>query len=384
MRLFFLRIWQLVFKEFLQTLRDPRMRMLVIGPPIIQLIVFGYAANLDLKNIPTAVYDEDNSVISRDLTSTFTSSGYFKIVARIADDREITRLLDRGQVKAVLHFGPDLASRVKSGRTAQVQVVVTGTDSNTASVVQSYAMQILEGYNRTLLEKRMKQNPIMAKVLPAGVSGILQPRLRIWYNPDLASVNFYIPGIIGLVIMLITLMLTSMAVVREKEIGTMEQIMVTPIRPSEFILGKTIPFSVIGFMQAAVITAIGVFWFNVPMKGDLLLLAISLLIYLLSALGIGLLISTISRTQQQALFSTFFFFFPCILLSGFIFPIANMPWIIQLITYANPLRYALVVIRGIFLKGVGLDVLWPQLAALAAIGLALMILAVSRLKKTLD
>ncbi|MBW2092096.1 MAG: ABC transporter permease, partial [Deltaproteobacteria bacterium] len=332
MRLFFIRIKQMVFKEFLQALRDPRMRALLIGPPIIQLIVFGYAANLDLKNISTALYDEDNTMISREVASAFSSSGYFKFVARVSNDKEVSELLNRGRVKAALHFGPGLAGRVKSGRTAQVQVIVAGTDSNTASVVQSYALQIIEGYNRAQLEKRLEQNPIMIKVLPAGVSGILQPRVRIWYNPELASVNFYVPGIIGLIIMLVTLILTSMAVVREKEIGTMEQIMVTPVRPFEFILGKTIPFSVIGFVQVALVTTIGVFWFNVPMRGNLLLLAVSLSIYLLSALGAGLLISTISRTQQQALFTTFFFFFPTILLSGFIFPIANMPWIIQVIT----------------------------------------------------
>ncbi|MBW2062127.1 MAG: ABC transporter permease [Deltaproteobacteria bacterium] len=384
MRLSFIRIGQIIVKEFRQALRDPRMRVLLIFPPLLQLILFGYAANLDLKNIPTAIYDEDRSSISRDITTAFSSSGYFKFTARVTNEKELTALIDRGKVKAALHFGPGLAGRVKSGRTAQVQIIVSGTDSNTAAKVQSYALQIIEDYNRTQLEKRMDKNPIMAQILPAGVGGILQPRVRIWYNPDLSSVNFYVPGIIAMIIMLVTLTLTSMAVVREKEIGTMEQIMVTPIKPFEFILGKTIPFSLIGFIQVTLVTTVGVFWFGVPMRGSLLLLAVSLVIYLLSTLGIGLLISTISRTQQQALFTTFFFFFPAILLSGFIFPIANMPRIIQFVTYLDPLRYALVIIRGIFLKGVGLDVLWPQLAALLAIGLILMTLAVSRLRKTLD
>jgi len=277
MRLFFMRIKQMVFKEFLQTLRDPRIRLLLIFPPIFQLIVFGYAANLDLKNIPTAIYDEDNSFISRELASAFSSSSYFNFVARVTNsyfnfvarvtnDKEMSKLLDQGRVKAALHLKSGMASQVKSGRTAQVQVIVSGTDSNTASVVQSYALQIIEGYNRTQLENRLAQNPIMAQILPAGVSGILQPRVRVWYNPELSSVNFYVPGIIVMVILMLTLILTSMAVVREKEIGTMEQIMVTPIRPSEFILGKTIPFSLIGLFQVTLITTIGIFWFGVPVS----------------------------------------------------------------------------------------------------------------------
>jgi ABC-2 type transport system permease protein len=284
----------------------------------------------------------------------------------------------------VLHLGPDLAERVGGGRTALVQVIVAGTNSNTASLVQSYSLQIIERFNRARLKKRLEDNPPLQKILPAGSQGIVQPEIRVWYNTELVSRNFYVPGIIALVIMVSVLNLTAMAVVREKEVGTMEQIMVTPIRPVEFILGKTIPFALIGILQVALVSSIGVFWFGVPMRGSVVLLFGSLLIYLLSFLSLGLFISTISRNQQQALVTTFFFTFPIILLSGFIFPIANMPKVIQWVTYVNPLRYFLVIIRDIFLKGSGLAILWPQLAALLGISLCVMVLAVRRVSKTLD
>jgi ABC-2 type transport system permease protein len=379
-----LRVKVLLVKEIIQALRDPRLRFLVFLPPLLQLVAFGYAANLDLKNIPIALYDEDNTPTSRELASAFASSGYFKFVETIQRPEEMTALIDKGTVKAVLHLGPDLAERVGSGRTALVQVIVAGTNSNTASLVQSYSLQIIERFNRAKLKKRLAENPPLQKILPAGSEGIVQPEIRVWYNTELISRNFYVPGIIALVIMVSVLNLTAMAVVREKEIGTMEQIMVTPIRPVEFILGKTIPFALIGIFQVALVSSVGVFWFGVPMRGSVVLLFGSLLIYLLSFLSLGLFISTISRNQQQALVTTFFFTFPIILLSGFIFPIANMPTAIQWVTCINPLRYFLVIIRDIFLKGSGLVILWPQMLALLGIGLCVMVLAVRRVSKTLD
>lgn len=384
MRLFFLRIRVILIKELIQAVRDPRLRFLIILPPMIQLVAFGYAANLDLKNIPIALYDEDNSSTSRELAFAFSSSGYFKFIAGVDNPKDMTDLIDRDKVKAILHFGPDLSARVGSGRTALIQVIVAGTNSNTASLVQSYSQQIVERFNRSRLKVTMDRNPGLKNIIPAGPAGIVQPKIRVWYNETLVSRNFYVPGIIALVILVSTLNLTAMAVVREKEIGTMEQIMVTPIRPVEFILGKTIPFALIGIFQVALVTTIGVFWFDVPMRGSLTLLFFSLLLYLMSCLSLGLLISTVSRTQQQALITTFFFLFPAILLSGFIFPIDNMPATIQWITYFNPLRYFLVIIRSIFLKGVGASVIWPQMAALFAIGLAIMTVAVKRVGKTLD
>jgi drug efflux transport system permease protein len=384
MRMMMLRVKVLLIKEIIQALRDPRLRVLVFVPPLLQLVAFGYAANLDLKNIAIALYDEDNTPVSRELASAFASSGYFKFVETIQRPDEMTTLIDKGTVKAVLHLGPELAERVGSGRTALVQVIVAGTNSNTASLVQSYSLQIIERFNRARLKKKIEDNPPLQKIIPAGSQGIVQPEVRVWYNTELLSRNFYVPGIIALVIMVSVLNLTAMAVVREKEVGTMEQIMVTPIRPVEFILGKTIPFALIGILQVALVSSVGVFWFGVPMRGSVTLLFVSLLIYLLSFLSLGLFISTISRNQQQALVTTFFFTFPIILLSGFIFPIANMPPVIQYVTYVNPLRYFLVIIRDIFLKGSGLAILWPQMLALLAISVSVMVLAVRRVSKTLD
>jgi ABC-2 type transport system permease protein len=384
MRLLILRIRVLLVKELLQAVRDPRLLFLIIIPPLLQLLAFGYAANLDLKHIPIALYDEDRSSVSRELVFAFSSSGYFRFVADIDEPKLMSELIDRGTAAAILHFGPDFAASVGSGRTAVLQVLVAGTNSNTASLVQSYSQQIVERFNRSRLESLIDRNPSLKHIIPNGSQGVVQPQIRVWFNETLRSANFYVPGIIALVILVSTLNLTAMAVVREKEVGTMEQIMVTPIRPVEFILGKTIPFALIGIFQVALVTTVGIFWFGVPMRGSLGLLFLSLLIYLLSCLSIGLLISTISRTQQQALMTTFFFLFPSILLSGFIFPIQNMPVVIQWITYLNPLQYFLVIIRGIFLKGVGLNVLWPDMVALLGVGLALMLLAVKRVGKTLD
>lgn len=384
MKLLLLRVRVLLHKELLQVLRDPRLRFLMILPPLLQLLAFGYAANLDLRNIPVALYDEDNSPLSRDLAFAFSSSGYFKILSHISRSGDLTTVLDRGRIKAVIHFGPKLAEKVESGDTALVQVIVAGTDSNTASLVQGYTGQIIERFNRSRLKENMDRNPSLKRVIPSGSEGIVRLDGRVWFNEELVSRNFYVPGIIALVIMVSVLNLTAMAVVREKEVGTMEQIMVTPIRPVEFILGKTIPFAAIGIFQVALITTGGVFWFGVPMRGSLLLLFISLVVFLLSFLALGLFISTISRNQQQALVTTFFFIFPIILLSGFIFPIDNMPVVIQYFTYINPLRYFLVIIRGIFLKGIGLEILWPHMVALLAIGSAVMGLAIRRVNKTLD
>ncbi|PKN61098.1 MAG: ABC transporter permease [Deltaproteobacteria bacterium HGW-Deltaproteobacteria-15] len=384
MKLLLLRVKVLLRKELLQVLRDPRLRYLMFFPPIAQLLAFGYAANLDLRNIPMALYDEDNSPLSRDLAFAFSASGYFKFSATIDNHDDLTGIMDRGRIKAVLHFGPDFSKKVKGGDTALLQIIVAGTNSNTASLVQSYSVQIVERFNRSRLKELMDRNPPMKRIIPSGSGGIVRLETRVWFNEELVSRNFYVPGIIALVIMVSVLNLTAMAIVREKEVGTMEQMMVTPVRPIEFILGKTIPFVLIGILQVALVTTVGVFWFGVPMRGSLLLLFICLLLYLLSFLALGLFISTISRNQQQALVTTFFFIFPIILLSGFIFPIANMPVVIQYFTYLNPLRYFLVIIRDIFLKGTGLETLWPQVLALLGIGVAVMTLAIKRVSKTLD
>jgi ABC-2 type transport system permease protein len=372
------RIKHMLIKEFIQIFRDPRMKGVIFLMPIIQLLVFGYAVTTDVKNIPTLVYDLDNSVASRELISRFVKSGYFDVVGYTDRDSRIRDLMDRGEVGAVLRINKGFENDLRAGRAAQLQLIVDGTDSNTAGIVLNYSSKIAGQFSNKVLVERLTRGTGRSVD-----TSRVKLETRAWFNENLESRNFYVPGVIAIIVMLITLMLTSMAVVREKEIGTMEQIMVTPITSVEFILGKTVPFALIGFADVVLITVLGVFWFDVPIRGSLLLLFVATALYLLTTLAIGLFISTVSQTQQQAMMSTFFFYFPAVLLSGFMFPIANMPVVVQWLTYLNPLRYFLVIVRGVFLKGVGPDVLWPQMIALAVMGRVALWLAAKRFRKTL-
>jgi ABC-2 type transport system permease protein len=381
-----LRLKTMLIKEFIQVFRDPRMRIILFLPPVIQLIVFGYAANTDIRNIRLAIYDQDRSPESRELIERFAASGYFRAAYTAKSPGEIRRYIDEGRVSAALQINHGFSRELRRQLGTTIQVIVDGTDSNTASVVMSYAQRIVGEYSRYVLDKRLRNTPDLPTSLkqPFFKGGGIDIQSRAFFNPNLESRNFYVPGIIALLIMLVTLILTCMAIVREREIGTMEQIIVSPIRPFELILGKTIPFALIGYMDVALVTLVGVFVFDVPIRGSLVLLLFATTLYLLSSLGIGLFISTISRTQQQAMMTMFFFFVPAILLSGFIFPIANMPEWARLLTYANPLRYFLVIIRGIFLRGNGFDVLWPQFLSLAALGSIVFTFSSLRFRKRLE
>ena len=372
------RILTMLRKEFRSVFRDPRMRMVIFGVPVIQTLIFGYAVTMDVRHVRLVVIDRDNTPASRALLARFTGSDYFDAIRQTNDEAEARALVDAAEVSAILQINSGFEARLRGGHTTPVQLIVDGADSNTARLVLNYSNVIASSYNSTLVLDAALRTA--GRVLPVGSVDL---RLRAWFNADLESRNYFIPGIMALLVMLVTLMLTGMAIVREKEVGTIEQIMVTPIRPAEFILGKCAPFIVIGFVDVALVTAVGVGWFDVPIRGSFALLLFGTTLYLLSTLGFGLFISTISQTQQQAMMTTFFFFFPAMLLSGFIYPIANMPQFFQWLTLINPLRHFLVIIRGVFLKGVGLDVLWPQLAALLVIGLCVMTFAVSRFKKTL-
>jgi ABC-2 type transport system permease protein len=374
----FERIKHMLIKEFIQVFRDPRMRMVIFVIPCVQVFVISYAISMDVKHVRTAVYDLDNSQASRDVVASFVRSGYFDVIERIGSDTEATALLDRGKVSAILHIMHGFADDLRAGRTAQLQVLVDGTDSNTANIVQSYAVKITAAYSQNILIERYDR--LLGAI---NLPGRPDLQTRAWFNENLESRNFFVPGVLVIVVSVVTMLLTSMAVVREREIGTMEQIMVTPITPAEFILGKTIPFAVIGFIDVGLVTLIGRFWFDVPIRGDLVLLFFATGLYLMTMLGIGLFVSTVSQTQQQAMISTFFFFFPAMLLSGFAFPIANMPVPVQWLTLFNPLRYYLVIVRAIFLKGVGMDILWSQMLALALMGVFMLTLAAKRFHKTL-
>jgi ABC-2 type transport system permease protein len=367
------RIKYVMIKEFIQTFRDPRMKAVLFVVPVVQSLIFGYAVTTDVRNARIAVFDRDNSGESRRLISHFSSSGYFSIVESGIDHQRTRYLMDHGKVKAILEVNHGFGQEVSGGKTATVQMILDGTDSNTAGIILGYAGRIVGNFNRQILGETRGKAVLRESV---------ELRSRGWFNENLESRNFYVPGVIALLVMLVTLMLSSMAIVREKEIGTMEQIIVTPVKQFEFILGKTIPFALIGFVNVAIISIICVFWFEIPIRGSLLLLMICTALYLMNTLGIGLLISTVSTTQQQAMMSAFFVFLPCILLSGFIFPISNMPSAIQWLTYLNPLRYFLVIVRGIFLKGVGTEILWQQMTALAILGSALLFLASRRFRKT--
>ena len=372
------RIRYLIVKEWVQALRDKRMRATLIVPPILQLIVFGYAANLDVKHIPTAVRDLDQSVESREVIGRFGSSNYFEIVSFPETPREVKNLIDRGKVAVSIEIPSDFSRTLKKGNAATLQVILDGTDSNTTMIALGYTGQILSEYASTLLLERLNR---------AGRIGFeeagVEVEHRAWFNPNLESRLFYIPAVIALIAFLIPVILTAQAVVREREIGTLEQIMVTPIRSWELVVGKTLPFALLGLLDMIGIALVGVFWFDVPLRGNPLVLFSGAVLFLMSSVAIGLFISTVSSTQQQAQIATFFFTMPAVNLSGFAFPIASMPQWVQYLTYANPVRYFLVIIRGVFLKGIGLDILWPQMLALAVLGAMMMLLSSLRFRKRL-
>ena len=372
----FERLKSMLFKEFKQVLRDPRMKVTIFVAPIVQILIFGYAATTDVKNVPTAVYDLDNTPQSRDIARAFTSSGYFNATHYIDSDEQLRDLLDKSTVNSVICFNHGFTRKLSGNSSAEIQLILDGTDSTTASVVSGYANSIIERYSKKKLDQRI--NTLLEKVdsLPS-----VDLRTRIWFNENLESRNFYLPGVIAMLVTVMTLLLTSMAVVREKEIGTIEQLIVSPLRSIELILGKLIPFAVIAFIDVAFITVVGVLWFKLPIRGSIVLLFGATFVYLFTSLGVGLFISTISSTQQEAMMSTFLFIFPANLLSGLIFPIANMPKLVQWITLLNPLRYYMVILRGIFLKGTGLAVLWPQILVLLLIGLIIITTSVLRFRK---
>ncbi len=380
------RIHVILQKEFIQALRDTRMRILLFLPPLLQLILFGFAVNLDVDHARIAWMDMDRTPESRDLRWRFEGSGHFDVVAEPRNEGEVRYLLDHAEVEAVVRVLPQFARDLMRQGGAQVQVLTDGTNSNTASLVSSYASQVIAQYANDAVVRR--QNGLVLTRSRGAAANLSAPeveaRTRVWFNPDLHSRNYFVPGVVANIIMLVTLMLTALAVVREKEIGTMEQLMVTPVRPVEVMLGKTLPFALVGIVDVVVITAAALIVFRIPLRGNPLLLLACAVLYLLTSLGAGLFLSTISQTQQQAMMSSFFFSTPAFMLSGFAFPIRNMPVVVQWLTYLNPIRYFMEIVRGIFLKGVGFSALWPQMLALLVYGVTVLGLSVSRFHKSLD
>jgi ABC-2 type transport system permease protein len=376
----FARLKQMLIKEFIQTLRDKRTRFILIGPPIIQMLVFGYAATFEIHHVATAVLDQDHSRQSREFFSRFTSSPYFEVKRQVTDRRQIPELIDRGDATVAIEIDAGFAEKLETGQTAPVQVIVDATNSNTALIASAYVSEIALDFARQSQQERMDRiAPAITRQMP---SVVLDD--RPWYNVSLRSRWFFVPGVIGSLTLVLVITLTAFAVVREREIGTLEQIMVTPIRPFEFILGKTLPFFLIGLFDVSLIAVVGTLWFQVPFRGHVSVLALGSVLFLVCMLGVGLLISTVSSTQQQAMVTAFFFIMPAITFSGFGFPIATMPVWLQYCTYLSPLRYFLVVLRGTYLKGAGMSILWPQMSAMGILGCILLAAAVIRFHKALD
>ena len=370
-----LRIRELVRKEFIQLFRDKKNRPLLVIAPLVQLIVFGYVVTTDVRDIRVGLIDQSRTPESRRLIQAIDANHTFRITHYLNSPAELDRLLLERRIDLGVIIPPDISSKIHKRETAEIQILADGSMSNMASIRISYTMVLLEQFNAELLRELYRKRIDY---------GEIDGRIRTWYNPNLDSQYFYVPGIVAFLVMLLSLLFTSMAIVREKESGTMEQLMVTPLRPSELILGKTIPFIIISQAQMVLVIVFAILWFKIPMVGNAFLLLAATFIFLISTLGIGLFISTVSKTQQQAMMTNFFFILPFFMLSGFVFPIANMPTVVQWLTYLNPLQYFLVIVRGIFLKGTGLGVLWPQLLGLAILGLLVFPAAVNRFRTRVD
>ena len=368
------RVVHVMRKEFLELRQDPKLFGIVIVAPILQLTMLGYAATTDVKNVPVVVVDQDRSVQSRELISRFEASDNFEIVGSASSLRDVDAYLDEGRAWMALDIPADYGRHIRRGEPATIQVVADGTDANSTNVALGYAGSLVAGYARELsaAEGRSTATPLVGA------------DVRVWFNPRLESRDFMIPGILALLLLVVTTNLSSMALVREKEVGTLEQLNVTPIARWELIVGKLLPYAVLGMLDVLLVIAVAVGWFEVPLRGSIMLLLAMCAVYLLTTLGLGLFVSSISATQQQAMITTsFFFLLPMVFLSGFIFPIENMPDAIQPFTYLIPLRYFLVILRGIFLKGVGLETFWPEALALFAWGAVILVLATLRSSKRL-
>jgi ABC-2 type transport system permease protein len=371
------RLRFLVWKEFLELKMDPRLFAIVFVAPVLQLTFLGYAATTDIRDVPVVVADGDRSQASRELVARFEGSPNFRIVDTVTTVAEVDRYLQRGDAWMALSIPAGYANDLGAGVPVSLQVIADGSDANSTTVALGYATGLIGGYAQELVERRVA-------VMPPGAPGAggIDARVRVWFNPQLESRFFMIPGVLALVLLVVTANLSSMAIVRERELGTLEQLNVTPLRRWELIVGKLLPYGLIGLIDVFLVVGVAVFWFEVPLRGSFALLIALTFVYVLCTLALGLLISTVSDTQQQSMMTAMFFFMmPMIYLSGFIFPIENMPAVIQPLTYLIPLRYFLVIVRGIFLKGIGLDLLWPQAAALAAWGIVVLALAVARSSK---
>ncbi len=380
------RIWAIVRKELSQMFRNRRTRVLLFVPPLFELIIFSYAVNLDVDNLRMGWMDMDQTPQSHDLLAAFQGSHRFLLTALPRSEREIQGVLDRGEAQVIVRVMPGFGRDILLGRQTAAQILVDGSNSNTASLAAAYTSQLVEGYSAGLAPSQMHAR--MAARVGMGAMSLNSPHItiseRVWFNPDLRSRNFFVPGVISNLMMVVTVMLTAMGIVREKEIGTMEQLMVTPIRPMELMVGKMLPAALVGMMELTFMTTVAMLLFGIPMHGSVFVLGLSASVFLLTSLGVGLFISTIANTQQQAIMSSTLMSIPTFMLSGFAYPIRNMPVAVQYFSYLNPLRYLIEIMRGIFLKGNGIAALWPQMLTLLVYGMVVMGLSASNFRKGLD
>ncbi len=369
-----------IIKEFIQFLRDPKMFRVVLIAPVIQLIFLGYAANRDIKDSVTVLFDQDRTSTSREYIRSFGESGYFSIDYNVSSYDEMVKLIDDGKAFMGITIPYDFEKDINNKRTANVQVIIDGSDGNKASIAAGYALSVSSTFAKNISVENIERSGTKTSLVSS-----IEPEARVWYNPNLETRNYFLPSIVGLVLIIITVNMTSLAIVKEREIGTLEQLIVTPIKPYQLILGKLIPFSIIGFVAVIMVLSVMRFWFGIEVKGSVPFLFLSSFVFMLSTLGLGLFVSTISRTQQQAMItSAFLVIMPMIFLSGFSFPIENMPVIIQYITYLIPLKYFIIIIRGIVIKGLGFYDLWQETVVLFVMGVVILILSSMRFSKKLE
>lgn len=372
------KILSLVKKELIQIRRDRRMLPIVLVAPVIQLLILGYAVSLDVRNIPTVVLDQDHTQSSREFLSEIFNTGYFQDIGRIHSLKEVDESIDQGKASVAVVIPPGFERNLISGKPALFQAIVDGTESQTATIGVNYLEMISRRFSQKIIFQVLENRQKGFKLV------VIQPEVRVFFNPALLSQNFFLPGIFGLLLMVMTVILTSMAIVKERDQGTMEQLIVTPLKPLEIIIGKLLPFFIIGTVDVFLIFAVTNFWFRLLLRGSFLLLLALSMLYMLSTLGIGLFVSTLTKTPQQAMLTSFFFMIPMLLLSGFVFPIENMPRFFQWLTAVIPLRYYLVILRGIFLKGLGFEALYDETLALLVLAVAINLFSILRFRRRLD
>lgn len=373
------KIFSIIKKEFLQVFRDRAMLAIIFLMPILQLLILGYSISTDIKHIPIVICDLDNTLTSRNLIRDFQYSGYFDIIDYETDRHDLSKYLDTGRATIALSIPLNFAKNLRRNVRPEVQLLIDGQDSNSSLIALGYANNIIQAFTREHLEKQAMRSPSSRRFLKA-----IEIESRIWYNPDLRAKNYMVPGIIVLLLTIITTILTAMGIVREKEIGTLEQLMVSPIKSQQLIIGKTVPFAILGLMEMAFAILVAKLWYNIPITGNLIVLVLFAFVFIFTTLGLGIFISTIAQTQQQAMFLAWFIMVFAILMSGFLFPIENMPNVLQYVTYINPVRYFIVVVRDLFLKGSGLRYLWSQGVIMTIFSILIIALSTVRFHKRIN